>query len=98
MYSRNLETILIQEDHISVENTIVNDHALFFNGYFIYLHFKYYSLSLSPETYSPFTLPCFYEGVSPPTHPLLPACPHILLHWDIYLASIGPRTSPPINF
>ena len=26
---------------------------------------------------------CFYEGVPPPTHPLLPPHPGIPLHWDI---------------
>jgi hypothetical protein len=25
--------------------------------------------------------PCFFEGVPPPTHPLLPPCPVIPLHW-----------------
>jgi hypothetical protein len=27
--------------------------------------------------------PTFYEGVPPPTHPLLPPCPGIPLHWGI---------------
>jgi hypothetical protein len=28
-------------------------------------------------------VPCFYEGVPPPTHLLLPPHPHIPLHWGI---------------
>jgi hypothetical protein len=31
--------------------------------------------------------PCFYEGLSPPTHPLLPFHPPIPLHWGIHQAS-----------
>ena len=35
-----------------------------------------------PETpYSIHTHPCFYEGAPPSTHPLLPPCPGIPLHW-----------------
>ena len=26
---------------------------------------------------------CFSKGVPPPTHPLLPPCPCIPLHWDM---------------
>jgi len=57
----------------------------FFTGYFIYLHLKCYPLSQFPLQKSPITipLPCFYEGTSPPTHPLLLPRPRIPLHWGI---------------
>jgi hypothetical protein len=41
--------------------------------------------------------PCFYEGVPLPTHPLPPTQPSIPLHWGIYQAFIGWRTSPSID-
>jgi hypothetical protein len=37
--------------------------------------------SANPLSHPP--LPCFYEGASPPSHPLLPHCPSIPLHWGI---------------
>jgi hypothetical protein len=46
-----------------------------FIGYFIYLHFKFYPLSLSPPTEIPYSHPpssFFYEGVPLPTHPPTP--------------------------
>jgi hypothetical protein len=57
----------------------------FLVGYFIYLHFKYYPLSWShtPKSPIPSPFPCFYEGVPPPTHPLIPPSPGIPLHWSI---------------
>jgi hypothetical protein len=58
-------------------------------------------VTLPPRnTLSHLPSPCFYEGVPPPTHPLPPAPtspPSIPLHWGIYGAFIGPRTSPPID-
>jgi hypothetical protein len=53
----------------------------FFTGYFLYLHFKCYSLAWSlplkplrnPLSHPPSSY--FYEGVPPPTHPLPPPCP-----------------------
>jgi hypothetical protein len=41
--------------------------------------------------------PCFYEGVPPLTHPLLPPLPGIPLHWGIHWAITGPRASPPTD-
>ena len=57
----------------------------FFIGCFIYVHFKYYLLSQFPlwKAPTPTSSPCFYEGALPPTHPLPPHCPSILLHWGI---------------
>jgi hypothetical protein len=57
----------------------------FFNGYFIYLHFKCYPLSWCPlqkhPTPSPF--PCFYDGAPLPIHLLTPPHhPGIPLHWS----------------
>jgi hypothetical protein len=51
--------------------------------YFIYLHFKCYPLSGFPSANPLFypSLPCFYEGVSPPTYPLPPHCLSIPLYW-----------------
>jgi hypothetical protein len=52
--------------------------------YFIYLHFKVIPIlgfpTGNPISHPPF--PCFYEGASPPTHPLLPD-PRIPLCWGI---------------
>jgi hypothetical protein len=54
----------------------------YFFGYFIYLHFKGYPLSLFSLQKPPFPSP-------PPasmrvfSHPLLPPCPGIPLHWGI---------------
>jgi hypothetical protein len=53
----------------------------FFIGYCLYLHFECYPLSWSPPSTPPpnplshLPSPCFYEGVSPPIHPLPPPCP-----------------------
>ena len=70
-------------------------------GYFLYLHFKSYPLSWFPHpprnSLSHPPSPCFYEGVPPLTQPLPSPHPWILLHWGIYQAFIGPRTSPPID-
>jgi hypothetical protein len=42
--------------------------------------------------------PCIYEGVPPPTHSLISASPpSITLHWSIYWAFIGTKTSSPID-
>ena len=73
----------------------------YFIGYFLYLHFKCYSLSWSPplllETPHPILLSPASMRVflhPPPTSTSLPSIP---LHWGIYRAFIGPRTSPPID-
>jgi hypothetical protein len=76
---------------------------LFIIGYFLYLNFKWYPLfwfpSL-PETPYHILLPLASMRVflHPPTHPPTPTSPpSIALHWSIYQAFIGPRTSPPID-
>jgi hypothetical protein len=56
---------------------------LSFFGYFLYLHFKCYPLFCPPQPTIPSPIPCFYEGVPPPTHLLPPQCPGIPLHWGI---------------
>jgi hypothetical protein len=72
-----------------------------FIGYFLYLHFKCYPRSqfLPPPGNSlSHPSPCFYEGVPSPTYPPTPTTLlSIPLHWGIYQAFIGPRTSPPID-
>jgi hypothetical protein len=53
--------------------------------YFIYLHFKCYSLSSFPH-WNPLShppSPCFYEGAPSPTHPLPHPYIGILLYWGI---------------
>jgi hypothetical protein len=71
-----------------------------FIGYFLYLHFKCYPLSQShppQKLLTPSLLPLLLWGCSP-THPPNPtSLPSIPLHWGIYRAFIGPRTSPPID-
>jgi hypothetical protein len=61
-----------------------------FNGYFIYLHFKCYHLSWILLQTLPITSPTprypFYEGVLPPSYPLLTPSPGIPLHWSIELS------------
>jgi hypothetical protein len=42
-----------------------------------------FSVSLLQPPYIISPLPCFYEGASPPTYPLLLYCPSIPLHWCI---------------
>jgi hypothetical protein len=64
------------------EISFLNESLKIFIGYFIYIHFKCYSLSLIPPPKKPHPITpysCFYEGAPP----LLPPCPHIPLHWDI---------------
>jgi hypothetical protein len=63
---------------------------LLFNILLLVILFIYISNVISfPSIPSakPLPLPCFYESVSPPTHPtnhpLLPHCPCIPLHWGI---------------
>jgi hypothetical protein len=66
-------------------------------GYFIYLHFKCYSLSRFP-LWKPlilFSLPLLLWGCSP-THPLQLPCPGILLHWGIE-PSLDQGASPPTD-
>jgi len=65
----------------------------------IYLHFKCYPLSCFPSI-NPLSHPLspfFYEGLSPPIHPPLPASPP----WHPPIlgsrALTGPRASPPIG-
>ena len=71
-------------------------------GYFLYLHFKCYTLSRtlhrkvpisSPE--NPYTIPSTPASMRVfPTHPRIPAsCPDITLHWGIELS----LASPPID-
>ena len=63
---------------------IVYNFFIIFIGYFLYLHFKFYSLSRSPSKPLSHPLsPCFYEGVPPPTHLLPLPCPGISLYWGI---------------
>ena len=38
---------------------------------------------ITPRTPILFTLPCSYDSVSPPNHPLPPTCPPITLPWGI---------------
>ena len=59
-----------------------------FIGYFLYLHFKCYSLSWSPpapEIPYPISHPPASMRVfpHPTTYPLLPPSPGILIHWGI---------------
>jgi hypothetical protein len=69
-------------------------------GCFLYLHFKCHPLSQFcplPETHIPSSLPLLRWGCSS-THPPTPNSPPLIpLHWNIYGAFIGPRTSPPID-
>jgi hypothetical protein len=68
-------------------------HFMFF--FFFFFIFSLFTLQmLSPFQVPPqnslsHPLPCSYEGVPPPTHPLLPT----LGHWPF----TGPSTSPPID-
>jgi hypothetical protein len=52
-----------------------------------------------PQT--PYPIPLSYDSMKvlpyPPTFPLLPPCPSVLLHWGIHRVSIGPRASPLID-
>ena len=68
--------------------------------YFLYLHFKCFLDSLIPPSRKPSmpsSLPLLLWGCSS-THPPTPtSLPTISLHWSIYWAFIGPRTSPPID-
>jgi hypothetical protein len=72
----------------------------FFIEYFLYLHIKCYPLSWFPPSREPpitSSLPLLQWGYSS-THPPNPTSPpSIPLHWGIYQAFIGPRTSPPID-
>jgi hypothetical protein len=52
---------------------------------------------VSPAPGNPLSHPLLLWGCSS-THPPTPtSLPSIPLHWDIYQAFIGPRTSPPID-
>lgn len=69
-------------------------------GYFIYLHFTSYPPSWFPLHNPPIPstpLTCSYKGALPPTHPLLPHSPSILLHWGIKPLQEGRRASPPTD-
>jgi hypothetical protein len=68
-------------------------------GYFPYLHFKCYSLSWFPLLLeAPYPIPPTPASMKMFLHPPTPATlPLIHLHWGIYQAFIGPRTSPPID-
>jgi hypothetical protein len=70
-----------------------------FIGYFLYLHFKCFLVSLPPSRKHPTTsshplLLWRCSSTHPPTPTSLPLIP---LHWGIYRAFIGPRTSPPTD-
>ena len=73
--------------------------------YWTFSLFTFQMLSPSPvslplrNTLSHPPSPCFYEGVPPPTDTILHPALHspTPLHWSIYQAFIGPRTSPPID-
>jgi hypothetical protein len=69
-------------------------------GYFLYLHFKCYPLSRFPLSQKPPSsspLPLLLCGCSS-THPPTPTSPPLIpLHWRIYRAFIGPRTSSSID-
>jgi hypothetical protein len=56
-----------------------------FIGYFIYLHFKFYTFWVSPlqTLYSTSPPHCFYEGDLPPTHPFQSHQPSFPLCWGI---------------
>jgi hypothetical protein len=55
--------------------------------YFLDIFFTYISniipFPVPPEAPYSIPSPCFFEAVPSPTHPLLPNCPLIPLHWDI---------------
>ena len=55
-----------------------------FDVLFIYISsvISFPSLPSAKPLFHPL-LPCFYEGAPPSTHPLLPHCPSIPLHWGI---------------
>ena len=56
-----------------------------FIGYFIYLHFKYYSPPFQFPSTPPYPTPhlCFYKGAPPPIYPLPPHYLSIPLYWGI---------------
>jgi hypothetical protein len=58
---------------------VAKTYFSFFLGYFIYLYFKCYPLSIFPSTnpLSSRLSDCLYEGAPPPTNPLLPQHPRI---------------------
>jgi hypothetical protein len=80
-------------------------HAFFFFsflkiGYFLYLHLKCYPLSQFPTSQKPpipSSLPLLQWGCSSTHSPTPISSPSIPLHWGIYWAFIGPKTSPPID-
>ena len=67
--------------------------TIFFIGHFIYLHFNGFPFPDFPpgNPLSHSSSPCFYEGVPPPTQPLL--SPHLSFPWTLSF----PKTSPPID-
>jgi hypothetical protein len=72
----------------------------FFIGYFLYLHFKCYTLSQFPTLLeTPYHILCppasMRVFLHPPTHSHFPTC--ISLHWGIYQGFIRPRTFPSID-
>jgi hypothetical protein len=70
-----------------------------FIRYFNYLHFECYPLSRFHPQKSPIPHPssCFYEGVSPPSHP--PTLASLSLHSPTlgHRAFMGSRASPPTD-
>jgi hypothetical protein len=72
--------------------------GFFFNWIFYLFTFQMLShfLVSPPETpYPIFPPPAFYESALPPTPPLPPSCPGIILHWG-YPAFLGPRSHLPL--
>ncbi|EDL36708.1 mCG148261 [Mus musculus] len=63
--------------------------CLFFIGYFLYLHFKFYPLSSPRNTFIPSLSPCFYEDVPLSTHSNVPTLRE--------RAFTGPRAASPID-
>jgi hypothetical protein len=97
MYAHSLYSYNVQKRSKACFHSLIH---LFFSGYFLYLHFKYYTLSQHPPFQKPpiqSFLPLLLWGCSCTHPPTLSSLPSISLHWGVYQAFIGPRTSPPID-
>jgi hypothetical protein len=75
-------------------------HGFFLIGYFLYLHFKCYPLSQFPSLpETPYPILPTPASMRVFLHPPTPTSPtSIPLHWGIYRAFIGPRTSSPLMY